>query len=209
MEVKASEIAWQSAYKILTGAIVPRPIGWISTIDDNGVPNIAPFSFFNVASSNPPHVLFCVNIRGSDGMTKDTLNNVRANGEFVVNIVTEDTVWAMNQTAQAVTHDVNEFELANLTQVPSALVKPPRVGEVPIHFECKVSQIVDLGDGGVGSGSVVIGEVIHLHVDDEYLFGGDKIDTDKLRPVGRLAGAEYARMTDRFTLVRPPDRPES
>jgi flavin reductase (DIM6/NTAB) family NADH-FMN oxidoreductase RutF len=208
VEIKTTEIVWQTAYKLLTGAIVPRPIGWISTIDEDGVANLAPFSFFNIVSGNPPHVLFCVSVRGSDGMDKDTLKNVRANGQFVVNIVSEELAWAMNQTAEAVAPDVDEFAIADLTQAPSMTVKAPRVGEAPIHFECQVTQIVQVGEG-VGSSSIVIGEVLHIHVDDDYLIGSDKIDTDKLRPIGRLAGAEYARMTDRFTLVRPPDKPKS
>lgn len=204
MEIKTAEIAWQTAYKLLTGAVVPRPIGWISTIDEDGVANLAPFSFFNVVSSNPPHVLFCSSARGSDGADKDTLNNVRANGQFVVNIVTEELAWAMNETSAPVLPDIDEFQLVNLTQAPSAMVKAPRVGEAPIHFECQVTEIVN-----VANSAVVIGEVVHIHVDDDYLLGNDKIDVDKLRPIGRMAGIEYTRTTDRFTLVRPPDKPKS
>ena len=139
---------------------MPRAIGWVSTVDETGEPNLAPFSFFTAAGANPPHVLFCPMIRSTDGQQKDTLHNVRATGEFVVNIVTEALGPAMNITSTEFPAEVNEFAAAGLTPVPSSVVRPPRVGESPIHFECRLTQIVDLGDQP-GAASVVIGEVVH------------------------------------------------
>ncbi len=202
MEVNPETIPHNSIYKILSGAILPRPIGWISSLDESGNPNLAPFSFFNVVCSQPPTVVFCPLIRGTDGGIKDTLKNVRATGEFVVNIVTEELVAAMNQTSVEAPSALNEFEFAGLTAAPSVSVKPPRVAESPIHFECKVHQIVDISDQP-GGGSLVIGTVVHIHVDERVLVGGDKINLTALRPIGRLAGGGYVRVTDVFELERP------
>jgi flavin reductase (DIM6/NTAB) family NADH-FMN oxidoreductase RutF len=146
-------------------------------------------------------VLFCPNVRADN--PKDTLANVRATGEFVVNIVTQATAAAMNVTAADFPPGVDEFEAAGLTQLPSVVVKPPRVAESPIHYECRVTQIVDVSDEP-GGGSVVIGRVLRLHVAERVLTGGDKIDLAALEPVGRLAGSSYARINDIFELVRPP-----
>jgi flavin reductase (DIM6/NTAB) family NADH-FMN oxidoreductase RutF len=202
MEVAPEALSRQSIYKILIGSVVPRPIGWISTVDEAGRPNLAPFSFFNVVCPKPPTVLFCPMIRGTDGNTKDTLNNVKATGEFVVNIVTEELVPAMIASSVEIAADVNEFELTGLKTAPSVVVKSPRVAQSPIHFECKLTQIVEIGNNR-GSGSVVIGEIVHLHVDERVLFDEDKIDLTALKPVGRLAGSAYVRVTDLFEIERP------
>lgn len=202
MEVASEALSRQSIYKILIGSVVPRPIGWISTVDEAGQPNLAPFSFFNVVCPKPPTVLFCPMIRGTDGNTKDTLNNVKATGEFVVNIVTEELTPAMIASSVEITPDVNEFELIGLETAPSVVVKPPRVAQSPIHFECKLTQIVEIGNNR-GGGSVVIGEIVHLHVDERVLLGEDKIDLRALKPVGRLAGSAYVRVTDLFEIERP------
>lgn len=198
MERSADSISPASMYKLLVGSVVPRPIGWISTISKDGIHNLAPFSFFNVASANPPHVLFCPTVRGTDNGRKDTLHNVRETGEFVVNIVTESLGEAMNLTSTEWDADVNEFERAGITTAPSIAVKPLRVLQSPIHFECQVAQIVDLGGG-----HVVIGRVLHVHVDERVLIGEDKIDVQALKPIGKLAGNAYTRVTDLFDLVRP------
>jgi flavin reductase (DIM6/NTAB) family NADH-FMN oxidoreductase RutF len=205
MEIDPVTLPWKSVYKILIGSVVPRPIGWISSIDEGGRPNLAPFSFFNVVCANPPHVLFCPMIRGTDRKPKDTLRNVRSTGEFVVNIVTEVLAEAMNLTSTELPAEINEFEMSGLTAQPSTTVKPPRVAESPIHFECKVATIFDFGDQP-GSGSVVIGRVTHIHVRDDVLIETDKIDLDKLRPIGRLAGSGYCRVADQFQMVRPPSQ---
>lgn len=203
MEINPSDLPHQSVYKLMTGSIVPRPIGWISSIDAEGRPNLAPFSFFNVVCPKPPTLLFCPSVRGTDGGSKDTLHNVRATGEFVVNIVSEPLAEAMNQTAAEVRADVDEFALAGLTPVPSVVVRPPRVAESYVHFECRVMQIIEISDQP-GGGSIVIGEVLHIHVDEAVLLGTDKIDPGKLQAVGRLAGTAYTRTTDRFDMIRPP-----
>lgn len=202
MEIAPDALPRQSIYKILIGSVVPRPIGWISTVDAGGQPNLAPFSFFNVVCARPPTVLFCPMIRSSDGNTKDTLNNVKATGEFVVNILGEDLVTAMIASSVEVAAEVNEFELTGLATAISAVVKPPRVAESPIHFECKVSQIVEVGNQP-GGGSVVFGEIVHLHVDERVLLGEDKINLAALKPIGRLAGSAYVRVTDIFEMERP------
>jgi flavin reductase (DIM6/NTAB) family NADH-FMN oxidoreductase RutF len=202
MEINPTILPHQSIYKILTGSILPRPIGWISSIDIDGRPNLAPFSFFNVVCSNPPTVLFCPLVRGTDGKPKDTLNNVRATNEFVVNIVTEELINAMNATSIEGPPDLNEFEFAGLTLTPSVTVKPPRVKESPIHFECKVKQIIDINDAP-GGGSIVIGTIIHIHVEERVMFGTDKINLMALRPIGRLMASGYCRVTDIIELERP------
>jgi len=202
MEIAPDSFPRASLYKILIGSVVPRPIGWISTVNASGQPNLAPFSFFNVVCAKPPTVLFCPMIRSTDGNQKDTLNNVKATGEFVVNIVTEELASQMVETSVEITANVNEFELAKLKTASSTVVKPPRVAESPIHFECKLTQIVEIGNNP-GGGSVVIGEIVHLHVDERVLFGGDKIDLAALRPIGRLAGSAYVRVTDLFEMERP------
>lgn len=202
MELNPQTIPYQSVYKILTGSVVPRPIGWISSIDINGRPNLAPFSFFNAVCSNPPTVLFCPSIRGSDGKTKDTLNNVRATNEFVVNIVTEGLLNAMNASSIEAPADFNEFEFAGLTLAPSAAVKPPRVAESPIHFECRVRQIIEISNEP-GGGSIVIGAVVHIHAEDRVMIGGDKINLMALKPVGRLMGSGYCHVTDSIEMERP------
>jgi len=202
METTPDSIPRASLYKILIGSVVPRPIGWISTVNANGQPNLAPFSFFNVVCAKPPTVLFCPMIRSTDGNTKDTLNNVKATGEFVVNIFGEELATEMVATSVEIAPEVNEFELTGLETSPSTVVKPPRVAEGPIHFECKLTQVVEIGNNP-GGGSVVIGEIVHLHVDERVLFGGDKIDLAALKPIGRLAGSEYVRVTDLFEMERP------
>jgi flavin reductase (DIM6/NTAB) family NADH-FMN oxidoreductase RutF len=205
METFPESLPWRSVYKLLIGSVVPRPIGWISTLGPDGSPNLAPFSFFNVVCPNPPHVMFCPEVRSSDGALKDTLRNVRANGEFVVNIVTRELAEAMNLTSQELPPEVDEFAVANLIASPSLVVRPPRVAQSPIHFECRVAQIIELGSGP-GGGSLVLGRVVHLHVDESVLIGTDKIDLEKLKPIGRLAGSGYCQVSETFTMDRPPSK---
>jgi flavin reductase (DIM6/NTAB) family NADH-FMN oxidoreductase RutF len=202
MEINPDALPHQSIYKILAGSVLPRPIGWISSVDLQGRPNLAPFSFFNVVCSNPPTVLFCPLIRGIDGNKKDTLNNVRTTNEFVVNIVTERLLPAMNASSVEALPGFNEFEFAGLTPASSVVVGPPRVAESPIHFECRVHEIIDINDAP-GGGSIVIGTIVHIHVDDGILIGEDKINLAALQPVGRLAGGAYSRVTDIIELERP------
>ncbi|RZJ33371.1 MAG: flavin reductase family protein, partial [Flavobacterium sp.] len=136
MQFDPDELEQSAIYKLLSGAVIPRPIGWISSISEDGIPNLAPFSFFNVVGDDPPHVMFST-VRTGD-KNKDTLNNVLATKQFVVNMVTEEVVEKMNKTAEVVPSEVNEFELGGLTPVASAIVKPPRVLESPINFECEL-----------------------------------------------------------------------
>ncbi|MBL8145192.1 MAG: flavin reductase family protein [Anaerolineae bacterium] len=187
--------------KLLNGSVIPRPIGWISTLNADGRPNLAPFSYFTVVCVNPPHILYCPGRRGLHGTEKDSLANARRQGEFVVNIVTEALAPAMNLTSSEVGPEVDEFALAGLTVQASVAVAPPRVAESPIHFECRVTHIVDVSDGPSG-GSIVVGQVVHIHVGDALLMG-DKINMAELHAIGRLAGASYTRVTDVFDMPRP------
>ena len=201
MEISPIGQSTSALQKLLNGSVIPRPIGWISTLNADGRPNLAPFSYFTVVCVNPPHILFCPGRRGQQAVEKDSLANARRQGEFVVNIVTEELATAMNLTSSEVGPDVDEFELAGLTAQSAAAVAPPRVAESPIHFECRVTHIVDVSDGPSG-GSIVVGQVVHIHVDDALLMG-DKINISELHAIGRLAGAGYARVTDVFDMPRP------
>ena len=188
-------------YKLLVGAIVPRPIAFVSSLSADGVRNLAPFSFFTAISANPPVICFSPMVRASDGHTKDTLNNIRATREFVVNIVSEEFAAKMNITSTEFPPEVDEFEQSGLTPVPGDIVKPPRVAESAFNMECRLLQIVDVSSKPLG-GSIVLGEVLRFHVRDAIL-DGFRIDPDKLHAIGRMAGATYVRTTDRFDLVRP------
>ncbi len=185
---------------VLTGVIVPRPIAFVSSISPDGVVNLAPFSFFNVVSSSPPTVVVASS-RNADWKAKDTLANIEATGEFVVNVVVDDIAEAMNRTAAEYPSNVNEFEIAELTPAPSDLVKSPRVAESPVNMECRLNQVVPIGSGANESG-LIIGEIVLMHVRDDII-NGHRIDHLKLRPTGRLAGSMYCHTLDVFEMKRP------
>jgi flavin reductase (DIM6/NTAB) family NADH-FMN oxidoreductase RutF len=199
--VDPREAGFQNVYKLLIGAVVPRPIALVSTISREGIPNLAPFSFFTAVSANPPVVCFCPVRRPGSNPYKDTLSNISATGEFVVNIVSEEFAEKMNLSSAEFPPEVDEFEASGLTPTPSDLVGPPRVAESHVHMECKLYLTIEIGELP-GSGNLVLGEVVRFHVDDQY-FDDFKIDPDKLRPIGRMGGATYTRTTDRFDMVRP------
>jgi flavin reductase (DIM6/NTAB) family NADH-FMN oxidoreductase RutF len=188
-------------YKLLVGAIVPRPIAFVSTMDTNGILNLAPFSFFTAASANPPVVCFCPMFRRVGTEKKDTLRNVEETGEFVVNIVSEEFAEKMNICAAEVPPQVSEFELSGLTPIPSELVRPPRVAESHVQMECRLLQIVKVSEKPLG-GTLVLGEVLRFHV-RESMVQDFRIDPEKLNALGRMAGATYVRTRDRFEMERP------
>jgi flavin reductase (DIM6/NTAB) family NADH-FMN oxidoreductase RutF len=188
-------------YKLMIGSIVPRPIALVSSIDEAGVRNLAPFSYFTACSSNPPVVVFCPILRHAAPMAKDTLRNITATREFVVNIVSEDFAERMNATAAMVPPEVDEFVLSGLTPIASELIKPARVAESHIHMECRLLQVVQVSDQP-GGGSLVLGEVLRFHVAPD-LIKDFRIDPDRLRAIGRMAGSTYVRTTDRFDMERP------
>jgi flavin reductase (DIM6/NTAB) family NADH-FMN oxidoreductase RutF len=188
-------------YKLMIGAIVPRPIALVSSVDEANVRNLAPFSYFTACSSNPPVVVFCPILRPLPPMAKDTLRNILATREFVVNIVSEEFVERMNATAATVGPEVDEFALSGLTTIASDLIKPARVAESHVQMECRLLQIVQVSDKP-GGGTLVLGEVMRFHVDQD-LIENFRIDPEKLRAVGRMAGTTYVRTTDRFELERP------
>lgn len=188
-------------YKLMIGLIVPRPIAFVSTLDEHGIRNLAPFSYFTACSTNPPVVCFCAAVRSGPRPQKDTLRNIEATCEFVVNIVSEDLAAKMNATSAEVGPEIDEFHLAGLTPLASDLVKPPRVAESRIHLECRLRQIVRVSDQP-GGGNLILGDVLRFHIQDDLL-DGFKIDPDKLRAIGRMGGLTYCRTQDRFNMVRP------
>lgn len=183
-------------YKLISGLVVPRPIGWIGTRRPDGSNNLAPFSFFNVVSSNPPVVVFSGG-RHAD-RPKDSVALAEATGEFTVNIVSEDVAEAMSITAGTFGPDDDEFAIAGLTAVPATLIDAPLVAESPANLECRVRQIVDLGE----TSRLVVGDVVAIHVEENVL-DGTRIDHDALRAVGRMAGSSYVDTRARFELPRP------
>ncbi|MCZ2073464.1 MAG: flavin reductase family protein [Bryobacteraceae bacterium] len=191
----------RNVYKVMIGTIVPRPIAFVSTLSADGIRNLAPFSFFTAISANPPVICFSPMIRGSGSGRKDTLRNIEATREFVVNIVSEDFVQQMNTCSGEYPPEVDEFEVSGLTPVFSDMVRPARVKEARVNMECKLVQVVHVSERPLG-GSIVLGEVLRFHLDDTIV-EDFRIDPDKLSAVGRMGGATYVRTTDRFDLVRP------
>mgnify|MGYP001260416006 CR=1 FL=1 len=179
-------------HQFIVGAIAPRPIAFVSTIDKDGQPNLAPYSFFNAFSSNPPIFVFSSNRRVSDNTTKDTLTNVEETREVVINAVNYAIVRQMTVASAQFPRGVNEFEKSGLTPIPSDLVKPFRVKESPVNFECKVTDIIKLGDQG-GAGHLIICEMLRMHILEDVLDERGRIVPDKLDLMGRLGRSYYVR----------------
>ena len=190
-----------SVYKLLIGSVVPRPIAFVSTVNPEGAFNVAPFSFFTVASSNPPVLVFTVARRANPDPKKDTLRNILTARDFVVNVVSEEIGQKMNLCAGEYPPEVDEFQVSGLTPAPSDLVKAPRVAESPINMECRLLYTIEMS-GFVSGGNLVLGEVVRFHIDDAYV-SNFRIDPDKLRAIGRMAGNTYTRTGDRFDMIRP------
>ena len=194
----------RDVHRLLSSSIAPRPIAFASTIDSNGNINLSPFSFFNVFSSNPPILIFSPARRVRDNTTKHTLQNAIETKEVVINTVDFSIVEQMSETSKEYDKGVNEFIETGLTEVPSIKVKPPRVLESPVSFECVVENIVSLGEHG-GAGQLVIAKVVHIHVKSEFLDENNQIDSEKLDLVARLGGDWYTRVTkdSMFKLEKP------
>ena len=207
MIVSPSDISHSELYGILLNSVAPRPIAWVSTMSASGALNLAPFSFFNCVCVDPPLLAFAPGLRpskqteASHGEPKDTLRNVRETREFVVNIVTWELREAMNLTSGEYDASVNEFELAKVTPAPSKIVRPPRVSESPVSFECKLHQILDFAPRPTSS-SLVIGQIVSIHISDAHLKDG-RLDRNSLDIIGRMGGIKYTRTTQRFEMVRP------
>ena len=194
----------RDVHRLLSSSIAPRPIAFASTIDAKGNVNLSPFSFFNVFSSNPPILIFSPARRVRDNTTKHTLQNATETKEVVINIVDYSIVEQMSETSKEYDKGVNEFTETGLTEVASLKVKPPRVLESPVSFECTVENIVSLGEHG-GAGQLVIAKVVHIHVKSELLNEKGQIDSEKLDLVARLGGDWYTRVTQEsmFKLAKP------
>ena len=188
-------------YRLLAGVVTPRPIAWVTTVDAEGHVNLAPFSFYNAFGANPPVVVFSPTLR-RDGSRKDTLRNLEVIPEFVLNAVVEDLAEPMNLTAKELPPGQSEAEFAGLALAPSVKVRPPRVAASPAQMECKLHQIISIGQGPIAA-NLVIGEVLLLHVDEAVLDPAGQIDPRKLRTIARLGGDYYCRSTDLFEMHRP------
>jgi flavin reductase (DIM6/NTAB) family NADH-FMN oxidoreductase RutF len=200
MQFDPQELEQTAIYKLLTGIIIPRPIGWISTISEDGINNLAPFSYFNAVGDDPPHLMFST-VHSNDS-NKDTLNNVLATKQFVVNMVTEDLVAQMNMTSQPISANESEFELAGLTPIASSLVLPPRVKESKITMECEMVHHYKLENSKTGGATIVIGKIVLFHIDESVLLDNYKINLDTYQPIARLAGSNYSKIGEIFLLKR-------
>ncbi|MCB0653198.1 MAG: flavin reductase family protein [Saprospiraceae bacterium] len=201
--IDPSKIEAKDMHQFVLGSVAPRPIAFASTIDENGRPNLAPYSFFNAFSSNPPILVFSSNRRLSDNTTKDTLYNVRKTGEVVINVVNYNIVRQMAVASIEFPSGVSEFEQAGLTPIPSDLVAPPRVKESPVHMECKVQEIIPLGEEG-GAGHLIICRILRMHISKDVVDDG-RINPHKIDLMGRMGRAYYVRASGEaiHTIVQP------
>lgn len=200
MEINPNDLKPKDVYKLLSGAVIPRPIAWVSTVSKDGINNLAPYSFANALSGDPPTVMFSGG--RPNGNNKDSIQNVLDTEEFVFNIVTYSLAQQMNISATTSSPEVDEFKEAGLTPGKSKLVKAPRVFESPINFECKLIGTFDIS-GGVGPGSLVVfGRVVHMHIADDVLLPDHKIDPLALDPLARLSGPSYSKIEQLLNIER-------
>jgi flavin reductase (DIM6/NTAB) family NADH-FMN oxidoreductase RutF len=190
-------------YSPYKACVVPRPVGWISTLSADGVPNLAPFSQFNSLTFDPPYVMFSSN-QTTDGTRKDSCINAEQTGEFVWNMATYELREAVNISAEQFPPDVDEFEMAGLTKTPAKLVRPAMVAESPIHFECRYYQTIRLpGNGTIGTTDVVIGRVIGVHISDDVITPEGRVDILKIRPIAKMGYYDYTSVDSLFEMVIP------
>lgn len=205
LEITPASLEWRDAYKLLVGSILPRPIAFVSSMDEHGTANAAPFSFFTAICADPMLICFSPMRRGTDGAKKDTLINIESTGQFVINIVSESIAEQMNDCAIEFAPEIDEMEELGLTKEASVKVRVPRIKESLVHLECECYQVQHFGDKP-GAGSLVIGKVVHVHVNDE-LFDNGRIDTSKLHPIGRMAGNIFTDPLARtFEMVRKTEK---
>ena len=201
--IKPKNIPTSKLHGYLLGAVAPRPIAFASTIDNNGNPNLSPFSFFNVFGSNPPMMIFSPARRVRGNTTKHTLQNIEKVKEVVINVVNYDIVQQMSLSSSEYPEGVNEFEKAGFTMLPSDEVSPFRVAESPVQFECKVTDIIYTGDKG-GAGNLIVCEVIKIHINEIVLDANGMIDQHKIDLVARAGGSFYSRARDGFFEIPKP-----
>lgn len=200
ISINPATISERDNYKLLIGSIIPRPIAFVTTKSENGVVNGAPFSYFNIVTSNPP--MISLSIQRSEGKQKDTAKNILKNGEFVVHIVNEDNVEKINKTAATLPSNQSELEVAGLTTVESVKVSVPGVKEAKVRMECVLEQSLELGGVNSPSCDFIIGRIVQFHIEDDIYEKG-KIDPRGLAAVSRLAGASYAKIAETFEIERP------
>jgi flavin reductase (DIM6/NTAB) family NADH-FMN oxidoreductase RutF len=201
MDLSVDDIRLSDLYQHLLRIIVPRPIAWVSTISAEGISNLAPFSFFSGVGVRPPSLLFCPSNR-RDGKDKDTLRNIRANHEFVINVVPESLATVMNSCAAELPEQESEFETFGVPMARSLMVSPPGVATSPVRIECRLLDVISLASGP-GAANIVIGSILHLHLDDNVLDNAGFVDPSLLHVIGRMGGAAYCRTGDQFELPRP------
>ena len=206
MELLPDSMEVRDRYKLLIGSVVPRPIAFVSTISPAGAHNLAPYSFFTAVGSNPMTLLFCPATL-PDGSDKDTLKNCLPPeeggvGQFVVNVATETYSRKVAAAAEMLAYGESEFELTGLTPLPSSKVRPPRLAESPVAFECETVQVLRTAPGEPASGNVVIGRVVNVHIDEALVNERFHVDADQLQAIGRMGGLEYCRTRDRFEMPR-------
>ena len=199
-KIKAETLSDKQNYKLLSGSIIPRPIAFVTTQNLKGDINAAPFSFFNVVNHTPP--MIAIAVQRTNGNRKDTSINIEQSGEFVVHITDEAIVNDVNETAAPLKYGVNELKRTSLSMIDSDLIKVPAIKEAKVRFECKLHQIVQLGNKDNGS-DLIIGEIVMYHIDEEVYFEDSKIDANQLNPVARLAGNDYSLLGQTFTVNRP------
>lgn len=204
IKIDPQSTAVPAVHKTLLGAIGPRPIAFASTVDTNGNPNLSPFSFFNVFGVNPTTLIFSPSRKGRDNTTKHTYDNLKEVPEVVINVVNYNMVEQMSLSSTEYPKGIDEFEKAGFTPVPSERIKPARVKESPVQFECKVRDIIETGDQG-GAGNLVICEILIIHVDESVLDENGNIDPHKIDLVGRMGGDYYCRASGDavFTVAKP------
>lgn len=201
MIISPKDISPKALYGHMVACISPRPIAWVSTQSDQGISNLAPYSFFNGVGTNPPTLLFS-SVNKRDGQKKDTVINIESTGEFVVNVVNFSQAETMNQCGAEYESGISEFDSCNVAHCPSSIVKVPMVKEAPVNMECRLYKIIHIGEGPAAA-NLVIGNILALHIKDEVLDDKGQIDPAKLDTIGRLGGNSYTRTTERFNLPRP------
>lgn len=199
--IDPSDVSARRMYRLLIGLVTPRPIAWVATVSPQGIPNLAPFSFFNAVAANPPTLVFSISNR-RDGSHKDTLRNILAIPEFSVSTVSYAQAEQMNQTAAELPYDESEFSHSHIDAIPSERIRPPRVGKAKVSMECVLHQIVPVGEGPLAA-NLVIGRIVLLHLESGVLDPQGDPDPQVLDHIGRMGGDGYCRMGERFSLKRP------